>query len=546
MVNRNIQMKKREGNEWENLFPLTLDENIYDNDGISLETYKQTKETELQELADTQTAHKQALEAGLQEISDTQTTHEQAIQAELQAVSDTQTAYTDEELEKQINTTKINAKYPPETYEPVVADGVTDDTQALQTLINDFNYIELPKGTIKISDTIRLKSYLHVEGAYSETIITSDVPDLTLLLGNRYDDEGTDFSHSSLKNIQLTGNDINQIGYNIRGYQSKIEKVYIKNMGEPFITGGVMVEYNDMFVINNQKSGHLLSPPTNFNTMLYFYRVEFHSNKGALTHDSSGSNTVGLTFDTCVFEQTEGRPLELDVHTLTIRNTWFERNTQRPLINNYRVILERNRYEVTPDYPDQSPEWIEGTYEGEGKYRGRVEIGNRDVSARVFNIQQYGLMGDEYTPFDLQATGQENERKLFTNVNGGTEYFMTGNNKKRLKTYGIKVNASGSMAYSDLEEIGVSCNRTATGVYEINFDSYIDHREVNTQVQLIPDSRTTDIIPSISFNNKTNGSDYNQWYNQIIVKGYELTGTEPVGLSPTNVIVNILLFGNNL
>lgn len=502
MVNKNIQMKKKNGESWDNLFPLTFDENVYDEAGKSLKAFKQEKQQQLN-----------------QEF---------------------------EEIDREFNATKINAKYPPEGYEGIKADGETNDAPALQTLIDNFNYIQLPKGTINIETTLKGKSNLHIEGAYGETIITSSVPNLTLFLANRFEDPTTDFSHSSLKNMDFNGNGYGQIGFNIRGYQSKIEKVYVRHMSEPFITGGVMMEYNDMFIINNEKGGHLLSPPTSFNTMLNFNRVEFHSNKGPLTHDSTGVNTVGLTFDTCVFEQTDGRPMIMNVYSLTIRNCWFERNTQKPLINNHRVLLERNRYEVTPNYPEQSPEWMEGTYEGVGTYRGRVEIGEKEISARTFHIQQYDAWGEEFKAFNLQATGQENERKLFTNVNDKNEYFMTSPNTDRLRVYSIKVNASGSMAYSDLEEIGVTCNRTATGVYEINFDEYIDHREVNTQVQVMPAASNTDILHTVSFNNTSNIGEYQNWYNQINVKGYELNETDPVSLTPTNVIINILFFGNEL
>src|SRR5699024_2306811 len=38
MVNRNIQLKKKNNDEWENLFPLTLNENIYNNEGKNLDT----------------------------------------------------------------------------------------------------------------------------------------------------------------------------------------------------------------------------------------------------------------------------------------------------------------------------------------------------------------------------------------------------------------------------------------------------------------------------------------------------------------------------
>lgn len=36
MVNKNIQMKEKDGNKWNNLFPLSLNENIFNNDGLNL------------------------------------------------------------------------------------------------------------------------------------------------------------------------------------------------------------------------------------------------------------------------------------------------------------------------------------------------------------------------------------------------------------------------------------------------------------------------------------------------------------------------------
>lgn len=38
MVNKTIQMKHSNNGEWDNLYPVTLTENVYDNDGVSIET----------------------------------------------------------------------------------------------------------------------------------------------------------------------------------------------------------------------------------------------------------------------------------------------------------------------------------------------------------------------------------------------------------------------------------------------------------------------------------------------------------------------------
>lgn len=48
MDNRNIQMKNRKNNQWENLFPLTLNENVYDEQGTNLKTQLSQLEEDLE------------------------------------------------------------------------------------------------------------------------------------------------------------------------------------------------------------------------------------------------------------------------------------------------------------------------------------------------------------------------------------------------------------------------------------------------------------------------------------------------------------------
>src|SRR5699024_12881519 len=45
MVNKNIQMKKKNNNEWINLFPTTLFENVFTNDGKRLDNIIEELET---------------------------------------------------------------------------------------------------------------------------------------------------------------------------------------------------------------------------------------------------------------------------------------------------------------------------------------------------------------------------------------------------------------------------------------------------------------------------------------------------------------------
>ena len=59
---------------------------------------------------------------------------------------------------KEIDSMGINAKYPPAGFVGLVGDGVTDDTTALQNLIDNFDLVILPPGEYLVTDTIRLRN----------------------------------------------------------------------------------------------------------------------------------------------------------------------------------------------------------------------------------------------------------------------------------------------------------------------------------------------------------------------------------------------------
>lgn len=57
-------------------------------------------------------------------------------------------------LEDNLNSRGILATQPPVGYDPVVADGITDNTEALNRLLADFSYVVLPAGEYIVKDTI--------------------------------------------------------------------------------------------------------------------------------------------------------------------------------------------------------------------------------------------------------------------------------------------------------------------------------------------------------------------------------------------------------
>src|SRR5699024_6112622 len=126
-----------------------------------------------------------------------------------------------------------------------------DDSENLQILVDNFKNIELPNGKILLKNTIKLRGYQNIKGGNNQTILTSDQPNQTILLGNKFEDDTTDFNHSSLKNITIDGMDKNsgQTGINIRGYHSRISNVYLRYLELPFKLGGVLMDFEQMFII---------------------------------------------------------------------------------------------------------------------------------------------------------------------------------------------------------------------------------------------------------------------------------------------------------
>lgn len=124
MVNRNIQMKKKNNDIWENLFPITFNENVYDQEGLSLTE----KLTNIEDTFDT--------------IEDT-----------FDTIDDSFTRYSDDLLSR-----GVNALNPPDNYTACKGNGIDDDTVALQKLIDDFDLVILPNRHYLITDTIYLKN----------------------------------------------------------------------------------------------------------------------------------------------------------------------------------------------------------------------------------------------------------------------------------------------------------------------------------------------------------------------------------------------------
>lgn len=171
MINRNIQMKKKNNDIWENLFPLTLTENVFDDSGKRLDDI----------------------------------------------VSD---------MDKKLSVIEASVKD-----HGMVGDGVTDDTLNFNTILKDFRKITIPKGTYIINpltvDRIPSNTHLHFEeGAIFKSTNTNSESYQLIRILNGFNIKITGFPELIGDREQNHTTGEWGMGVSIRGSKN----IYIENM----------------------------------------------------------------------------------------------------------------------------------------------------------------------------------------------------------------------------------------------------------------------------------------------------------------------------
>lgn len=152
MAHKNIQMKKRAGSQWDNLYPITLDSNVFDTKGMPLsQKLANTADSLNAKIDNTADSLNAKIDKNHQELTNTVNSLNAKVNENHQKVT-TQLGH----IENKVNSEWINVKYPPAPLPPAIGDGVADDTEAIQQALNiakDAGQVSIfiPSGIYKVT-----------------------------------------------------------------------------------------------------------------------------------------------------------------------------------------------------------------------------------------------------------------------------------------------------------------------------------------------------------------------------------------------------------
>ena len=181
-------------------------------------------------------------------------------------------------IKQKDNSVIVNAKFPPKGYTACKMDGVTDDTQAFQSLIDNFSNITLPQGTLRFTHLV-LKSNTKITGlgtgkTFLKPLVSENPNAITLSVGANVD--------IYLENFSLIGNDenLNQNGLYFNATAST---------QSPYHGGLWLSRFNNLIIKYFKGTQLVLSAGSNGllpHQGLVFERVECNANPNASTSNA--------------------------------------------------------------------------------------------------------------------------------------------------------------------------------------------------------------------------------------------------------------------
>lgn len=309
-------------------------------------------------------------------------------------------------------------------YNPTTGLG-TDDTQAFINAIAASNVIFIPAGSYKVSESLNLKDRIVISGVYKQSKIYFTKDNATLFVGSIDLFPTTSFYYGMIQNLDIIGlgKTFNQKGMNLDGYLSHVNGVGISKFNRGVELRGVQFSFDDCYIQNNGTGVSIQDAikadgTADYNTLLHFKHINFLQNDLGMANTGEGQvltggekNVIDLSLEKCIFEQnTKG--FAIIPFTGSMRECWFENNTNRSTTRKFSWLIENNRYSTNGG--DNTIDYL--TTAGTSEFYGTVELvpAYGVAHARTFDFQNYDTTGLDISTRQLK----EQKRASITSAVG--------------------------------------------------------------------------------------------------------------------------------
>ncbi|WP_104381320.1 hypothetical protein [Sphingobacterium sp. HMA12] len=368
----------------------------------------------------------------------------------------------------------------------------------IQKVIDKYFYVEIPNMSFGIGATIHIrKDNFSMKGCGARSGIRAEGSGFTLVKMAKEDNTSVSFINISYLNFN--GVNRSQIGLDITAFQSLFEGIFVQNCRENIRLSGTCVFFRNMWIVNSDIGLNIIEySPGIISTQVTIEKSNFQGNILGMWNLSTDqtlktSNVVNLLINETVFEK-NGRAFDLIPYSCTIRDSWFELNTNPPLILKSGLQTENNRF----DRADQNIVYKESI--GFGQYGGSVNISRGGmVDTKIIRLQRYDINANDISDLSLRAVSSrsvstDNMLAVYkgnnilgtlvsplgsTNALGNAE--MIG---KPLIVRHFIIKPDGSVYLGNVGDAIVSVSKTATGTYEIVTKNY--DRTTNFIIQVFP------------------------------------------------------------
>ena len=268
-----------------------------------------------------------------------------------------------------------------------VGDGVTDDTEALQNILNKYQgeLIFLPKGKYLVSKTLIMPNSTHIEGCGEDSVIIPSNTFTDIIMKSEHYGDATNIFDANFKLVNFTidgnyadyvnyikkrGDLVTQHGICIKGEQFELDKMIIRNCGG---NGFMVYNVSNRIVTNFGTAGtsYIINSKIMFNARHGIYsdgavdwvlhNSTIHSNSRRAMNDSNNLELISgnCKISDCHFFSLYGNikpyasvAIEKNASSVEMVNCHVEGASNPLVLYGYRCFFSNCRFYSSFEYCD--------------------------------------------------------------------------------------------------------------------------------------------------------------------------------------------------